>query len=464
MVGVKLLLLIALGQVPGEKADADDLVSRLGANRYADREAASLALERLGRPALHALRSARGSRDPEVRNRATGLVQKIEGSLLTQPTRIRLDFQRAPLTDVVRSLGQQAGFKVALYPDNLAKWKYQKVTLKEPEPVTFWKAVDLLCDAALLQHDARLHGTGGPREPTFALTDGTTRILTPNSDLGPFRVSLLGVHYQRDLNYGAQGFGGAGGFGPPGGVPRPARPQPPPRGRINPISSVQFTAQLLVTAEPRLFISQNGPLQLVEAVDNRGNSLAAPAPGGPVMNRFAGYFGVTGGSVIQLHAPLHRPAAPGETIKKFRGTIPLSVSSRGPDPLVVPLGQGMGKRFANEDVEVTAHGIRALPNARQIVLELSVKSNERPGPAETGDSDAFGDVYRADTPRQQLEIVDSRGQLVSWFPSGIDSDTSRLSLTLMNLPANCSLKELRYYTLTRTTVNLPFEFTDIPMP
>ncbi len=464
MLGVKVLLLTLLGQVPGGQADPADLVARLGATRYADREAASLALEQLGRPALPALRMARGSRDPEVRNRAAGLVHRIEGSLLTQPTRIRLDFERAPLPEVVRSLGEQAGFKVALYPDNLPKWKYQKVTLKQPGPVTFWKAVDLLCDAVLIQHDPRLHGIGGPREPTFALTDGTTRTPTPNFDHGPFRVSLLGVHYQHDLNYGSPGVGVPGGFGPPGGAPRPARPLPPPRVRINPVTSTQFSAQLLVAAEPRLFISQNGPLQVVEAFDNRGNSLIAPAGRGPVVNRFSGYFGVMSGSVIQLHVPFHRPTAPGETIKKFRGVIPLSVSSRGPDPLVVPLDHGMGRRFANADVEVTVHGVHSQPNARQTVLELAVKSHERPAPAESVDSDAFGDVYRADTPRQQLEIVDSRGQLVSWFPVGIDSDTSRLTLGLMNLPANASLKELRYYTLTRATVNLPFEFADIPMP
>ena len=119
MLGAKLLLVMLLGQVPGEQADPGDLVSRLGAGRYAEREAASRPWSDLGRPALPALRAARDSHDPEIRNRASGLLQKIEGSLLTQPTRVRLDFEHAPLTDVVRSLSQQAGFKVALYPDNL---------------------------------------------------------------------------------------------------------------------------------------------------------------------------------------------------------------------------------------------------------------------------------------------------------------------------------------------------------
>src|SRR5262245_28972461 len=119
MLGLKVLMVVLLGQVPERRADLGRLVTQLGAPRYARREAASQSLEDLGRPALPALRAARGSRDPEIRTRASGLVQKIEGSLLTQATRVRLDFDRAPLTDVVRSLGQQAGFKVALYPDNL---------------------------------------------------------------------------------------------------------------------------------------------------------------------------------------------------------------------------------------------------------------------------------------------------------------------------------------------------------
>jgi hypothetical protein len=464
MLGVQLLMVVLSGQVPEEQADFGDLVSQLGAGRYAQREAASRTLEDLGRPALPALRAARGSLDPEIRTRASGLVQKIEGSLLTQATRVRLDFERAPLMDVVRSLGQQAGFKVALYPDNLPKWKYQKVTLRQAEPVTFWKAVDILCDAALLQPYPGLHGIGGPREPTFALTDGASRAITPNYDHGPFRVSLQAVHYQRDLNYGTPGIGAAGGLGKAEGVPRPARLPNPPRPRISPVTSEQFTAQLLVAAEPRLFISQNGALQVTEAVDNRGNSLTVPE-GGRVANRFTGYFGLMNGSVLQLQAQLHRPAVPGEIIKKLRGAIPLSISSRGPDPLVVPLGPGsVGKRFANADVEVTLHAIRSMPNAPQTQLELSVKATDRPGSAENGDSDAFGDVYRPDMHRQQLEILDSRGRLVSWFPSGVDSETSRLTLTLPTSPAVGSLKELRYYTLTRATVNLPFEFADIPMP
>ena len=93
-----------------------------------------------------------------------------------------------------------------------------------------------------------------------------------------------------------------------------------------------------------------------------------------------------------------------------------------------------------------------------------MKANERPGSGDSGDPDAFGDVYRHDLQQQQLEIADARGRLVSWFATGVDSESARLTLTLPTAPAAGSLKELRYYNLTRATIDLPFEFADIPMP
>ena len=192
MLGAKLLLVMVLGQAPAEQADPGELVSRLGAGRYADREAASQALEHLGRPALPALRTARDSRRPGDPQPSLQPPPEDRG-LAPDPAHAGpAGLRAAPVTDVVRSLSEQAGFKVALYPDSLPKWKYAKVTLRQPEPVTFWKAIDLLCDAAQLQHHPGLHGIAGPREPTFALTDGPSRAGTPNFDHGPFRVSLRG--------------------------------------------------------------------------------------------------------------------------------------------------------------------------------------------------------------------------------------------------------------------------------
>ena len=42
-------------------------------------------------------------------------------------------------------------------------------------------------------------------------------------------------------------------------------------------------------------------------------------------------------------------------------------------------------------------------------------------------------------------------------------ESSRITLTMAGL-AGAEPKELRYYRLTGTTVNVPFTFTDVPMP
>jgi len=463
MLGANLMLAVLLGQGPAAAANRDPaaLVAQLGAARYADRQAAAEALEQIGRPALLALRTARESRDLEVRTRARSLAQRIEGALLTQPTHIRLDFENTPLTEVTKALSLQTGFKMALYPTNLPKWKFQRVTLHGSQPVDFWKAIDQLCDAAGLQYNSSMHGYG---EPVFTLTDGALRTLTPISDHGPFRVSLIGVHYERNVSYTRPG--AVGNLPPPG--PRPAAVEPAPRvvgspTGLHPFTDVQFTAQLVVAAEPRLTLTYHqGSLQLVEAIDDRGNSLI-PAANARQAPRFAGYFGMMNGPVVQLPALLHRPSGAGETIKKLSGNIPLTVSSRRPDPLVVPLANAAGKTFENADLQLTVHEIRAMPDTRNTLLELTVRPSDRDASSSHGEVESSANFFqRPSPPPLQIEVTDARGQSVQWIQSGADVESSRVTLTLINLMAEP--KELRYYTLTRSSANVPFSFTDIPMP
>ncbi len=188
MSSAAILLLAALGQFsPPEPAssDAAALVRGLGAPRFAERQSAAVELERIGSPALPALRAARQSRDMEVKTRAQALLLKIETALLTQPTSVRFDFDGAPLSEVVQSLSRQTGFKIVLYPQNLPRWKTQRLTLRHPGAVSFWKAVDELCDTASLQYNPSMQGIAGHQDQVFALTEAVVRTMTPISDQGP---------------------------------------------------------------------------------------------------------------------------------------------------------------------------------------------------------------------------------------------------------------------------------------
>jgi hypothetical protein len=461
-----LLLLVGLGQSPGSAPEPDPaaLVLQLGAPRFAERQAAAAALERLGRVALAALQSARESRDMEIKTRASHLLAKIETALLSQPTTVRLDFERTPLAELAQSLSRQTGFKIALYPQNLPRWKSQRVTLRRQGLLPFWSAIDELCETASLQYNPNMQGFAGQQDQVFALTEGVVRTLTPVSDQGPFRVRLLGVDYQRRLSYLPAG--GDLVVVPPS--PRPIAGGGPPSGsgrvaRINPVTTEQFTAQLVVMGEPRLSLAPRGELRLLEAVDDRGNSLVPPDVRRQSL-RYANYFGRSQSPVIETHAQLKRPADPGPMIRKLRGTIPVTVSARRPNPLNVLLEKSAGKTFQNSDVQLTIHDIRSLPDSLHTLIELSFRS-DRPESISSKDHEEYNSIFqRGQNQQLEIEVLDTRDHPMPWFQSSAEAENSHITITLAN-PAQASTpKLLRYYTVTRDEVDIPFEFVDVPMP
>jgi hypothetical protein len=463
MLGLNLALIILLGQVPSD--DPSALVARMGSPRYAEREASAGALERLGRRAILALRAARDDRDPEIRARAAALLGKIEGALLTQPTLLTLDAEDRPLSEVLKALSEQAGIRLGLFPENAPNWADRRVTLHEAAPVPFWEAIDRLCEAAHLQYNVGMPGFPGGREPTFPLLDGGPQAHGPTSDSGPFRVILMSLHYQRDVAFNRSivvaGIPRRGAVPPP--PPNPARVVTP--ATDGPAVHEQFYAQVQVAAEPRLSLSQNGPLRIVEAVDDRGQSLLPEPVDGHVAQRFSGYFGLTTGSALQLHAPLRRPEQPGRAIRKFRGFLPIMVATRKPDPLVVPLRGAAGKSFHGEDVDLTVLDVRVNPGTNQISIDVAVRSGAGPAPG-FNPSGANGPevmIQRPDLHQQQIEIVDSQGRMLPWYHSSFDAEGVRMTLTL-HPRDQAHPAELRYYGLARAATEIGFEFRDVPMP
>jgi len=82
----------------------------------------------------------------------------------------------------------------------------------------------------------------------------------------------------------------------------------------------------------------------------------------------------------------------------------------------------------------------------------------------------WGEVTSSDSERfwQNLEIVDAQGQPYrGWSPApvGVDPDGVRI---LLNLPAreegSSPPSELRFYGQIRTSVEVPFTFSDLKLP
>jgi hypothetical protein len=294
----------------------------------------------------------------------------------------------------------------------------------------------------------------------LTLTDRITRPIHPTSDYGPFRIGLVDLEYQRHVGFAVVAPQVPRIRGRPNGGMKTEFVPPQPR----PTTSVQCSVQFQVSAEPRLSISQSGPLQILEARDDRGNSLTAAARGTSVFERNTTYLGGTCSSVLHLRALLQRPEKPGESIKSLRGVIPLRVTARRPDPLIVSLASAVGKTFHKGDLHLTVHEVRSDPNVRQRQIDLSVRVGRLETTPTVDDLSVPDPNSRPDPHRQNIEVIDAQDHVLSWFQTTMDVESSRITLTMTNSPGAAEPKELRYYTLTESTLTVPFSFSDLPMP
>jgi hypothetical protein len=465
MLGASLCLVLAvLGTSP--EADPAELVAELGSPLYATRESAEISLAKLGRGALPSLRMARKSRDIEIQIRASGLIERIEGSLLVQPTTIPMDFQNVPIDQVIKTINEQSGVSLVLNPEDQAALQGRRLTLRSAEPLPFWKAIDAVCQAGQLHFIPGAQVSLGQRDGSLLLYDGPSPLTEPVSDFGPFRVHLSRDQYQSEIQVTQrpQPFGGRTRL-----MIAPTDPF-----RSNPNASRQLFLNLLVTGEPRLSIAQNGLAKVTVAVDDKGQSLLVPASAG-TFQHVAGYNGMNPSPMVRIRVDLARPEVVGQKIRLLRGTIPVTVATRKPDPLEVPIAGSSGKVFRNNDVAIAVQSTRIskgnlapLGGARMIetaLIELSITQlGQPPRPIQFGEGEPLG--YRPDTPQQQIEILDADGNTLSWFPSGtfFNGEETRLALTIVNGSKTQVPALIRYHGLIRASADVPFEFRDLPMP
>jgi hypothetical protein len=135
------------------KADAEQiakLVKQLGDDDFDTREKATKDLEKIGNPALEALRKAAQDSDSEIKTRAKKILEKVEKKAAAEkalaPTKVKLSFKDTPLEEAIAEFNKKSGYTIQVHdPDN--KLKDRKVTLDTGE-VTFWEAFDKFCEKA----------------------------------------------------------------------------------------------------------------------------------------------------------------------------------------------------------------------------------------------------------------------------------------------------------------------------
>jgi hypothetical protein len=178
-------LLVALAAFAGQPApkpgEIAKLVEQLGADEFADREAATRRLEALGSAAIEQLRLGMRSENAEAARRAQELLRKAERRLASEktlaPTLVELDAKDRSLDDVLADLSEQAKCEVVLGGAGLAELAAKKVTVSTGGKVPFWTAVLNVCDAAEL----RIASAGGFLAPGA--------VAAPRPRLVPVRVA-----------------------------------------------------------------------------------------------------------------------------------------------------------------------------------------------------------------------------------------------------------------------------------
>ncbi|GAC1337843.1 MAG: hypothetical protein NVSMB14_04910 [Isosphaeraceae bacterium] len=460
-------------------ASPSNLVVQLGSARYAERESAAKKLLELGPEALDALRDARESKDPEVRTRANALLDKIESSLVIRPTMVRLDFDDQPIQEVVKALADRGGLPLQLANEFHPMWKGVKLTLKDDRPVPFWEALDRLRKAGELGFNTNIsiQNGNGPARTGVQLFKANVEggYPQPICNSGPFRVSFGGADHNRSINFDNQNQ-----------APNQVWPQAAmmPRrvigGRVveqgigNPnahrsLVTDNFSFRLQVLAEPRLMVAQNGQLKLIEATDDAGNSLMPPGATNGNVVRHAAYYGYNpGNTILQLAGPLTYPEHPGKTIKTLRGSVPVTVSSRKLDPVVITLKDAEGKTFrAGESTVIVHKANKPNPNPGQQGLYIDLTLRTPNAPRQNMGNNNFGFQQNVN-PQSQIEILDAQGKAINWYvqsSSGPPSDW-RVGICVMPQGGNNNVQpaELRFFELVRGETEATFEFHDIPLP
>jgi hypothetical protein len=384
---------------------------------------------------------------------------------LTRPTSVALDFHDRTVAEVVKAIGDRSGKRVAAHgamaksaagvfriggPADMS-WRDRTVTLESTGPVPFWEAIDRLSVASRLAY--RL---GDFSESTGVVFEGDGDAPGPACYAGPFRVGLLGVHEHHDVVL----VRGPWVWFYPSGVPAPADASDLASA---PKDGGPLYAELNLAAEPGLVCRRDGPLNGLEAVDEAGRALLAPARE-DMQQSFHAFAPVSGGITPIVRVPLRRVERGGasKSIRRLRGVIPVEVAALKPEPaVVIRLGDAEGRIFRGGGAVFTVETDRTDSDGRmKLALSCRLSGEEEP---------AVREARLAALRTYQLRVVDARGAAVHFASTSSGGDgRGTLSFSYEYVPGQPPLSEppaeFRYYDLDRAAWRVPFEFHDIPLP
>jgi hypothetical protein len=397
-------------------AQIDAYIAQLGSKQFQKRSEAKSILEQLGPVALPHLKAALAkTTDPEVKRHLSGLIPSLEQQKALAPTQVSLKALDKPLKEVVKELEKQSGYKIELVSGS----KNDKLPISlEWDKVSFWEAIQSLTDRSGLMIQ---EGWYGNDNLTVRLIQGEAPSAYTHLH-GPFRISATGFYYSRNINLSTRGQA--------------------PTTNIN--ESLQLN--MTVSVEPKMpLLSVRQPI-FTEAADDAGESLVLPI--NPQRQNYQhGYRAYMHQVTGQL-----KPTAGGRRLKTLKGTVPVTVVAQAIPLLTInKLGELKNKSFKQNSTTINIQEVTQ--NGGQPGIKMSI-TESTPG--------AQHDYTWMNSIQQRIEVFDDKGNKLqnyggSWSSNGNNSING--TFTYSGVPT-----KLIYYEWHTLSYQVPFSFTDLPLP
>jgi hypothetical protein len=405
-------------------AEIDTYISQLGDKQYQKRNQAKDVLEQLGPLALPNLKNAlKTATDPEIKRQLQSIIPALEQSQALEPTRLTLTCKDKPLKEVVKEIEKQTKYKIEVV--NVGGGNGQKddapVSLSWNK-VSFWEAMQSLADQhGLLFQD----GWYGPDNMTIRLTPGemTNRF----TDLqGPFRITATGFYYNRSLNFSNR-----------------------VQGAMNNAQQTMETLQvnMSISVEPRMpLLSVRQPI-ITEATDENGQSLMLPINpqrNGYYQHGYRSYMHQVNGSL--------KPSANSRKLTALKGTIPVTLVAETKPKITIPkVKEAKGKTFKEGAATINIEDVTT--DRGQPGIKMTISENIPNGQQ---------DYTWMNSIQQRIEVYDENGNKLqnyggSWNMNG--NNTIAGTFHFSGVPV-----KMVYYDWITLSYQVPFSFTDLPLP
>jgi len=415
-----------------KKPPIEELLETLCGGAIQARNEAAAAILDLGPEVLPRLRQARGKRNPEFRRRLDELIAQLERKRLLEPKTVTLHLTNRPMRDVLRSLSDQTGFKIAPLDRG-----FMGAPLSGREPVytfhfdklPFWEAVDKVCESSGMVLQQNYWGDD------FLRLHAADSYVPFNSYSGPFKVMATGFNYYRANSLSELSSGAS-------------------RLSLN----ENLSLNLSIAVEPRLPIVRLGAVKILEAVDALGHSMVQTQEG-RVRNEPQYYYGGWYRAYVQqVQANLAWPSKKAQTIRLVRGLIPVSIlSDQKPIVITENLLSARGKRLAVEGASFLIEDVKDL-GGRQYQIRIAISEARQGNPQ---------DWTRIDSLQQRLDLLDSKGVKYEFYLNGMKNSGTTVQATLIAQPPRPNvgpLVKLVYHSWNVVETDVPFQFQGLPLP